>query len=89
MNGGECVAVGVIIGRGDRSTRRKPVPVPLSSPQIPHDQTWDRTRALAKYKDNDPIRLPSFPSKAFISHYLPMILQFDAVIVVKQITKKL
>jgi hypothetical protein len=28
---------GMIIGRGNRTTRRKPAPVPLSPPQIPHD----------------------------------------------------
>jgi hypothetical protein len=33
------------IGRGNRSTRRKPTPAPLCPPQIPHDQTRDRTRA--------------------------------------------
>jgi hypothetical protein len=33
---------GMRIGRGNRSTRRKPVPVPLCPP---HDLTWDRTRA--------------------------------------------
>jgi hypothetical protein len=27
------------IGRGNRSTRRKPTPTPLSPPQIPLDQT--------------------------------------------------
>jgi hypothetical protein len=35
------------IGRGNRSTRRKYAPVPLHPPQIPHDLTWDRTRAAA------------------------------------------
>jgi hypothetical protein len=34
------------IGRGNRSTVRKPAPVPLCPPQIPHDLTWVRTRAL-------------------------------------------
>jgi hypothetical protein len=44
----ECGTVGRIrIGRGNRSTRRKPAPVPLSPPQIPHDLTWARTRAAA------------------------------------------
>jgi hypothetical protein len=38
---------GMRIGRGNRSTRRKPVPVPLCPPQIPHDLTWGRTRAAA------------------------------------------
>jgi hypothetical protein len=35
-NGEFC---GMIIGKGNRSTRRKPVPVPLCPPQIPHDLT--------------------------------------------------
>jgi hypothetical protein len=30
---------GMMIGRGNRSTRRKPAPVPLCPPQIPHDLT--------------------------------------------------
>jgi hypothetical protein len=33
------------IGRGNRSTRRKPVPAPLCPPQIPLDHTGARTRA--------------------------------------------
>jgi hypothetical protein len=34
----ECEAVGGMrIGKGNRSTRRKPAPVPLCPPQIPHD----------------------------------------------------
>jgi hypothetical protein len=36
---------GMRIDRGNRSTRRKPAPVPLCPSQIPHDPTWDRTRA--------------------------------------------
>jgi hypothetical protein len=44
----ECGVVGGMrIGRGNRSTRRKPALVPLCLPQIPHDLTWDRTRAAA------------------------------------------
>jgi hypothetical protein len=35
------------IRRGNRSTRRKPAPAPLCPPQIPLDQTRDRTRAAA------------------------------------------
>jgi hypothetical protein len=36
----ECGAVGGMrIGRGDLSTQRKPTPVPLCSPQIPHNLT--------------------------------------------------
>jgi hypothetical protein len=36
-----------LIGRGNRSTRRKPAPAPLCTPQIPLDQTRARTRADA------------------------------------------
>jgi hypothetical protein len=39
----ECEAVGGMIGRGSRSTRRKPVPVPLCPAQIPNDLTRTRT----------------------------------------------
>jgi hypothetical protein len=35
------------IGRGNRSTRRKPTPAPLYPPQIPLDQTRARNRAAA------------------------------------------
>jgi hypothetical protein len=42
----ECGAVsGMRIGRGNRSTRRKPAPMPLCPPQIPHCLTWARNRA--------------------------------------------
>jgi hypothetical protein len=40
-------AVGGMIGRGNRSTRRKPAPVPFCSPQIPHELKRDRTRVTA------------------------------------------
>jgi hypothetical protein len=44
----ECGAVGRMkIGRENRSTLRKPAPVPLRPPQIPHDLNWARTRAAA------------------------------------------
>jgi hypothetical protein len=35
------------IGKGNRGTWRKPAPVPLCPPQIPHDLTWDWIRAIA------------------------------------------
>jgi hypothetical protein len=38
--------IGGIIGRGNRSTRRKPAPVPLCPPQTPH-AAQTRTRAAA------------------------------------------
>jgi hypothetical protein len=35
---GDCGEIGGMkIGRGDRSTRRKPAPAPLCPPQISHD----------------------------------------------------
>jgi hypothetical protein len=44
----ECGAVGGMkIGRGYRNIRRKPAPVSLCPPQIPHELTWDQTRAAA------------------------------------------
>jgi hypothetical protein len=36
-------SVGIRTGRGNRSTWRKPAPVPLFPLQIPHDLTWDQT----------------------------------------------
>jgi hypothetical protein len=38
---------GIRIGRGGQSTRRKPAPVPLCPPQIPHHLTRARNRAAA------------------------------------------
>jgi hypothetical protein len=43
----ECEASGGMIGRGNRSTRRKLIPVPFCLPQIPRELTWARTRAAA------------------------------------------
>jgi hypothetical protein len=39
---------GMKIGRGNRSTRRKPTPAPLCPPQIPLDQT--RTAAVGSQR---------------------------------------
>jgi hypothetical protein len=48
IDDGVCGAIGEMkIGRGNRSTQRKPAPVPLCPPQIPHDQTRVRTWATA------------------------------------------
>jgi hypothetical protein len=48
IDDGECVAIGGMkISRGNRSTRRKPAPMPLCPPQIPHDLTWAGSRAAA------------------------------------------
>jgi hypothetical protein len=38
---------GMRTGRGNRSTWRKPVPVPFCAPKIPHALTWVRTLAAA------------------------------------------
>jgi hypothetical protein len=43
----ESGAVGGIRCKGSRSTPRKPAPVPLCPPQIPHGLTWARTRSAA------------------------------------------
>jgi hypothetical protein len=48
MDGGDCgTIIGMRIGRGNRSTRRKPAPVPHFPPQIPHDLTRAQTRPAA------------------------------------------
>jgi hypothetical protein len=48
IDNNECGAVGwMLIGRGNRSTQRKPAQVPLRTPQIPHDLTWARIRVGA------------------------------------------
>jgi hypothetical protein len=40
IDDGDCGAIGGInIGMGNRSTWKKPAPVPLCPPQIPHDIT--------------------------------------------------
>jgi hypothetical protein len=36
------------IGRGNRSARRKPAPVPLCPPQIPHNLTRAQTQVAAE-----------------------------------------
>jgi hypothetical protein len=48
IDDGDCEAIGGLkIGRGNRSTRREPAPVPLRPPQAPHDQTRAGTRVAA------------------------------------------
>jgi hypothetical protein len=40
IGGGDCGEIGGMkIGRGNRSTRRKPAPAPVCPPHIPHDWT--------------------------------------------------
>jgi hypothetical protein len=44
----DCGAIGGMkIGRVNPSTRRKPAPLPLCPPQIPHDLTRVRTRVAS------------------------------------------
>jgi hypothetical protein len=44
VDGDDCTAVGGMnVGRGNRSTRRKPDPISLCPPQVPHDMTRART----------------------------------------------
>jgi hypothetical protein len=44
IDDGDCGEIcGIKIGKGNRSTRRKPAPAPLCPPQIQHDQTRART----------------------------------------------
>jgi hypothetical protein len=50
---------GMRIGRGDRSTRRKPATMALCPPEIPHDVTWDRTRVAVV--GNRQLTTTSFP----------------------------
>jgi hypothetical protein len=46
IDDGDCGAIdGMKIGRRNQSTWRQPAPVPLCSPQIPHDLTRARTLA--------------------------------------------
>jgi hypothetical protein len=47
------------IGKGNRSTRRKPAPVPLCPQEIPHDLTRARTRAA--------FLIPNLPAISFES----------------------
>jgi hypothetical protein len=51
---------GMKIGRGNRSSRRKPAPVALCPPQISHHLTWDRTRRLTAWAMARPLLLPKF-----------------------------
>jgi hypothetical protein len=48
INEGDCGVIGGMkFVRGNRTTRRKPVPAPLCPPHIPLDQTRARTRTAA------------------------------------------
>jgi hypothetical protein len=48
IDDGDCEAIGgIMLERENPSTRRKPIPVPLCPPQIPHDLTRTLTRVAA------------------------------------------
>jgi hypothetical protein len=71
MDDDECGAVGGMIGRGKRSTRRKPAPVLLSPPQIPNDMIWTGTKAVpvqcqqltARAKERPRVHIPYVSSE--------------------------
>jgi hypothetical protein len=73
---GDCGATGEMkIGRGNRSTRRKPAPAPLCPPQIPYDQIRARTLAAAVESQARPdalgyLRLSKFTTNVSLSNYL-------------------
>jgi hypothetical protein len=58
---------GMRMGRGNRSTHRNPTPDKLCPPQIPHDVTWDRTRAPAAVGSQRLTNL-SYVTAGFILH---------------------
>jgi hypothetical protein len=58
-DGHERGAIGGMLGRGSRITRRKAAPVPLCPPQIPPDLTRARSRRLTSWARERP-RLPSW-----------------------------
>jgi hypothetical protein len=48
---GDCGAIsGMKVGRGNRSTLRKPASMPLCPPHIPHDLNFARTRGRRDVK---------------------------------------
>jgi hypothetical protein len=76
---GDCGTIGGIkIGRGNRSTRRKPAPLPLCPPQIPHDLTRARARATAMGSLHmlQPIAVPQL--KQLIACFCPRWPGFDS-----------
>jgi hypothetical protein len=82
--------IGGMIGRGNRSTRRKPAPVPLCPPQTPH-VARTRTRAaavgsqrlstLATARPSSPVssQLVTFISPTSFRYYLGNIISLSSV----------
>jgi hypothetical protein len=61
IDDGYCGVLGRMnIGRGTRSIRRKPARTPHCPPQIPHDKTRARTRAVAVGSQQMAAILPYF-----------------------------
>jgi hypothetical protein len=60
---------GMINGTRNRSTWKKPVPVPLFPPQIPHDLTWNQTRAAAVGSRRLTVRIIAQPKLSFNSSF--------------------
>jgi hypothetical protein len=48
---------GMMIGKGNRSTRRKPAPGPLCPPQIPHDVTGREPGPTRWESSDEPLEL--------------------------------
>jgi hypothetical protein len=64
----ECGAVGAMrIGKGNRSTWRKPASVPLYPPQIPHNLAWARTRAATVGRWRLTARAMARPSRTVLA----------------------
>jgi hypothetical protein len=72
---------GMRIGRGNRTTRRKPAPMPLYPPQITHDLTWARTRRLTAWAMARPLPLmpkvffPSLPGSPSIPFFHGVVIE--------------
>jgi hypothetical protein len=56
----------VMSGRGNRSTKRKPAPVPLCPPQIPHALTRAQTRAVTVGSQQLAARAMAWPTNTDI-----------------------
>jgi hypothetical protein len=73
----DCGAIGGMkIGRGNRSTRRKPAPAPLCPPQIPHDQT--RARNPGRRGGKAATNRLSYGAAIYLSIYLFLLLPLGA-----------
>jgi hypothetical protein len=69
---------GMGIGRRNRSTQRKPAPVPLCPPQIPHDLTWDWTRAATVGSQRLTAWAMAWPKHLLTVRYVPEYLYMNS-----------